>query len=304
MSVLARLPEWFLRTAAMREARAAEAGPDGRRARAHAQARLLAEVARRVAEPVEALPSGSRAAVQLALCRDATYWALAALEPNATDTSDLAALWSQAPAERLAQAAGGAEAADAMKKVLADGGPTRLLETTDDEADRALRFADGLLAELGAPRRRVERVAFQRWWRIGLVAVVLLALVFGIRALVLGTDFAADRPFRTSTSWSGCPCEGMFFHTVEENNPWVEFDLGAPKSIKRVDVANRPDCCADRAVPLIVEVSTDRTQWSEVARRTTEFSEWTAKFPARRARYVRLRVPKFTQFHLKSVAVR
>jgi hypothetical protein len=96
----------------------------------------------------------------------------------------------------------------------------------------------------------------------------------------------------------------MLFHTEQENNPWVEYDLGAPKPIHRVEVANRSDCCDDRAIPLVVELSNDRTNWTEVARRDSEFQSWTAKFATKTVRYVRLRVPRVTALHLKEVVVR
>jgi hypothetical protein len=305
---LSKMREWFLRTSAMREARAAAAGPDGLRSRAQAQAQLLAEVARRVAEPIEALPPGSRAAVQLGLSRDATYWALVALQQGETAAPDLPTLWNEVPAERIEQAAGGPDAAERVRRTLADGGPAHLLEVSDEDAGRARKFADALVMELDAPRRRIERIQFQRWWRLTMVAVLVMAAAYGVHLLALGPNLIAGKPFRTSSQYGGCsassPCEGIFFHTEQENNPWIEFDLGAEKPVKRVEVANRSDCCDDRAIPLIIELSNDRTKWTEVARRDTEFQSWTAKFPSRKARYVRLRVPRPTQFHLKEVVVR
>jgi hypothetical protein len=303
-SFLARLREWFLRSAAMREARAVVAGPDGRRKRASAQAELLAEVARRVAEPVEPLPSGSRAAVELALYRDATYWALVAMRPDETNAPDLATLWKETPPERLDQAAGGIEAADAMRKTLTDDADAPLLEVTDEDAARARKFVAALAVELDAPRRRVERVSFQRWSRIGLAAFALLLAAYGVRALVLGPNLAAGKPIRVSSAWAGCPCEGIFFHTEKENNPWLEYDLGTPKAIHRIEIKNRAECCEERSVPLIVEMSNDRAKWTEVVRREKEFSSWTVTFPKRTARYVRFRVPRVTELHFKEVVLR
>jgi hypothetical protein len=310
-SMLTRTREWLLRTSAMRDARAAVAGTDGLRARAQAQAQLLAEVARRVAEPVEALPPGSRAAVQLALCRDATYWALTALQngkPDEAAAPDLATLWPEVSPDRLQRIAGSEDATERVRQTLTGSANTQALDVSDEDAGLARKFTDKLIAELEAPRRRVERVAFQRWWRLSLVVVLLLAAVYGVRTLSLGPNLAAKKSFRTSSTYSGCnaasPCEGILFHTDNENNPWVEYDLGAIKPVRRVEIANRSDCCDDRAVPLVVEVSTDRAKWTEVARRNEEFTSWTAKFPKHDARYVRLRVPRVTQFHLKEIVIR
>ncbi len=303
-SFLAKLREWFLRSAAMRDARAVVAGPGGRRKRASAQAELFNEVARRVAEPVEPLPSGSRAAVELALYRDATYWALVAMRPDETNAPDLATLWNETPPERLEQAAGDIEAAEAMRKTLTDDANAPLLEVTDEDAARAGKFVAALVAELEVPRRRVERVTFQRWSRIGLATFALLLAAYGVRALILGPNLVAGKPSRVSSAWAGCPCEGIFFHTEKENNPWLEYDLGKPTAIHRVEIKNRAECCEERAVPLIVEMSNDRAKWTEVIRREKEFSSWTATFPKRTARYVRFRVPRVTELHFKEVVLR
>ena len=303
-SFLARLPEWFLRSAAMREARAVVAGPDGRRKRPAAQVDLLGEVARRVGEPVEPLPPGSRAAVQLALYRDMTYWALVALRPDETSAPDLATLWNETPPERVQQAAGGVEAAEAMRKTLAGGAHAPLLEVTDEEAARAGKFVAALAADLDVPKRRVQRVRFQRWSRLSLAALTLLLAAYGVRVLVLGPNLLWAKSFRTSSSWHLCPCDGLFFHTNKETNPWLEYDLGKPKAMHRIEIKNRPDCCEERAIPLIVETSNDHVNWTELVRRDKEFSKWTATFPTRTARYVRLRVPRETEFHLNEVVIR
>jgi hypothetical protein len=308
-TISVRLREWLLRSAALREARAAVDGPGGRRARAQAQAQLLAEVGKRVAEPVEPLPEGARAGAQLSLYRDAIYWALVATLPDdQPPPGDLASAWAESPPERIEHAAGGAEAADELKKTLLETTAARAFEISDEQAGRARALADALIAELDAPRRRVEWILLQRWLRAGAVVLVCLVAGYGIRALSLGTNLAAAKRFRTSSSYGGCTpdggCESIFFHTEQENGPWVELDLGAPKTIHRIEVANRPDCCQDRAAPLIAEISTDRVKWTEVARREDEFMNWTATFPRKTARYVRLRVPRVSTLHLKDVAVR
>ena len=69
----------------------------------------------------------------------------------------------------------------------------------------------------------------------------------------------------------------------------------------RVD--NRTDCCSERAVPLIVETSVDHLRWSEAARRIEDFTSWKTAFPARNARWVRLRVPRRTLLHLTGVRI-
>lgn len=96
----------------------------------------------------------------------------------------------------------------------------------------------------------------------------------------------------------------IFFHTNEEDSPWVQYDLGEPKTFHEVEVQNRLDCCGDRAVPLVVEVSDDEKSWTQVARMDEPFARWVPTFPPRRARYVRLRVARRSILHLEAVAIR
>jgi hypothetical protein len=311
--ILTKVRDFIFRTAELREARRQAVGPDENRARCLQQSRLIAEVARRTVTPVEALPGGSRAAVLVAHYRDAAYWALAAgLPPGTPPPDDLEKMWAAYTPEQLPHAVRDPANLAAVKRVLIDrktavGG----LEATDEEAARARAFVDAVLWDLDGTQRRIDRLQAQRWLRVTLATVALIAVVVGVRALTTGPNLAEGKPFRTSSSWSGwaaCQADGscsdIIFHTDEQSNPWFEYDLGAPKKVHRVEIKNRDECCHERAVPLIVEVSNDRNNWTEVARRDTEFSTWTAKFPTRTARYVRLRVPRTTTFHLREVVVR
>jgi hypothetical protein len=307
-SVFSGLYEWIFRSAALRDARAAVPSPKGDRGRAAQQARLLVEVARRVADPVEKLPPGSNNAVVLSIYRDAVYWALASAGSGHAPAGDLATAWAEVPSEALRAVAPDPAALEGVKNTLVTTSAGRL-DVSDEELARVRAFAEALVAEMDAPRRRAERVLGQRWTRIALAAIVLAFAGIGVRTLVVGRNLAADRPFRTSSAWSGCAgdpfCVGLLFCSdPSDANPWIEFDLGSSKRVRRVDVTNRGDCCQDRAVPLIVEVSNDRTTWTEVAKHDKEFQSWTAKFPPRNAKYVRLRVPRQTVFHLQDVAIR
>ena len=137
-------------------------------------------------------------------------------------------------------------------------------------------------------------------------------LVAGVRLLTRGADLAAGKPFRISQPWPGFAecvrsedCAQLMFVTEMGHHPWVEIDLGIPpKTIHRIEVTNRSKCCQDRAVPLLVEISTDGAGWTQVARRDKEFDSWTATFRPKVARYVRLKALKSTMLHLKSVVVR
>ena len=56
-------------------------------------------------------------------------------------------------------------------------------------------------------------------------------------------------------------------------------------------------------VPLIVELSNDRSTWQAVAQRESPFAIWEPSFAPSKARYVRLRVPRVTFLHLEQVKV-
>jgi hypothetical protein len=304
-----RVSEWVLRKNALREARAAVVPRGARRDLALCQARLLLEVARRVEEPVERFPPGARPPVRLGLYREAAFWALAATRARDGEAAaDLAGAWADADPERLRRAAPDEATLDHLKRALVEGSQPDPLDVTTAEADRARLFVEALIGEMDAPRRRVAVIRATRFLRLGALTLALLLVVWGGYRLSLGPNLLAGKPFRTSSSWSGCSsdpgCQALLFHTDPEFNPWVEFDLGAPKTFRRLEVTNRTDCCADRTIPLVAETSDDRVNWKEISRRDTEFSTWTVKFAPRTARYLRLRVARHSTFHLKDVALR
>jgi hypothetical protein len=95
----------------------------------------------------------------------------------------------------------------------------------------------------------------------------------------------------------------VFFCTNEDDNPWFEYDLGAPQRFSSLTILNRSDAVPERAVPLIVEISNDKKTYTEIARRKEVFDVWSPSFAPRHARYVRLRVPRKSFLHLDAVAV-
>ena len=80
--------------------------------------------------------------------------------------------------------------------------------------------------------------------------------------------------------------------------------LGQVRKTSSIVVTNRLDCCPDRAVPLVVELSTDSKNRKVVAKRTTSFDTFRATYATTRARYVKLHVPRPDGIlHFKSVRV-
>ena len=178
----------------------------------------------------------------------------------------------------------------------------------------------GVLAVIGFAAARPLSAA-SRAYRLGLRAAGLLfvlgAVVYlrwdTLEAWTAGPDLAADKPWTASSAAIQCvPAKhncgglhsGVFVHTKLENEPWLRLDLGAEHELERIELQNRTDCCQDRAVPVIVELSKDGTRFHTVARRDETFDVWHTRFKPERARYVRIRVLKLTALHLERVDVR
>ena len=163
---------------------------------------------------------------------------------------------------------------------------------------------DPAAGEVARRRRRLGAAALAA----GALAVVATAV-----ATRAGADPDRALTWRASSNVGGWSIKGklgdrrafdLMMHTRKELRPWLEIDLGASRTIHQVEVVNRWDCCGERALPLVIEVGSGDGQWTEVARRTKAFDTWTAAFPARPARYVRLHVDAKTELHLQGVRVR
>lgn len=310
------LLEWFWRGSALRTAKAAPKASTLRRERLR-RARLAAELADRTIDPAEPLRDGSAVPLAISLFREAAYWSLLAK----SEAEDKPTLRELLDAGKYPKPAMSEDDFALVRKALAD---KTFVETADDRADTLCRDADlcqafvhGLVqSELDA-EDRVTSVLVQRWVRSGILAALVLVALFmvfnSVRRAMQGPDLLAGKPWVASSKAFDChpkdmECGGarsaMFFHTTEEEKPWVEFDMGAQQSFSRIEVVNREDCCPERAVPLIVEVSDDKAKWREVARRTDTFREWETTIKPTSARYVRLRVDRRTSFHLIRVTLR
>jgi hypothetical protein len=316
-----RVCNWFWRGRQLKELRQSSSVESPRVRQLALRSRLMFELAERALRPAEPLPyPGDAAAAEL--YRQAAYWAVravaAALERAASSSNDpWVAL--RAPAR---QALTGSEEDLSDVRALVEN--STFVETWElSEEQRAARatelagIAKTLLEELAWRTRARDALWIQRVVRIALLLAVVLGLVSGVRWQMdrseQGRDLAIGKPWRASSAIGGVGCTSplqecgdntdYFFHTNDENSPWLEVDLGKPTSFSAVRVENRRDCCFDRASPLIVEVSSDQTHFHEVARHTTSFSSWLATFGPTQARYVRLRIPRQTLLHLARVRV-
>lgn len=288
------------------------------RHRALARSLHLIDAADRLHDPVDPLPTGSADDAALLLLREAVYWALRA---RGTPGDSLSDAWDNADEATLHAAAG------SSPDVLDNTRACLLRPSADDslaapkvlhgEVEQARLFVRGLVSDLTMPPRRLNRLLLLR----SLIASTIVLLVVGalavpsalaIRAALRRPDLAATATWRASSAYAGYNpstrvtdghATDLFFHTAEEQEPWIEYDLGSHKTVREVVVRNRTDCCGGRAVPLVVEVSSDRGKWREVARRDADFGVWTASFDPVEAYYVRLRVTRKTWLHLEGVEI-
>jgi hypothetical protein len=313
-----QLGEWLWRGRALKEALASApplaVSEDLRRARA------AAELGDRALDPVEPLQSGSSLPLSLSLYREAAYWALAALAPD-TRPRDLSSALATAPNDLLLRVAGSEGALGSVRRTLVEQTfvDSALSEVASLERDArtAQAFVHALLERARMPERRTQALHLQRWSRVfGLSAALgAIALFAGpaVDCMSRGPDLAQGKHWRVSSKSADCQpelnqCAGVhtaiLFHTKDQLEPWFEIDLDSPQTFSRIDVDNRKDCCMERAVPLILEVSLDRGRWQQVARRVKPFARWEARFSPVTARYVRARVAKRTMFHLEGMAIR
>ncbi len=305
--------QWLWRSAELADARQAIRDVPSARREQLQRAATARELAARCVDPVDPLRTGPSLPLALSLYREAAYWALAAQHEQAP--ADLASAFESTPADVLEFAAGGVEGLKRLQTALV---AKSLRETALDQpelqradAQAAEAFVQALInRQLGA-ERRVGRALVQRTVRTVLATLLLLGLGLGavsfLSSLTTKPNLAAGKPWRASSQNPGVPnaTRGEYlFHTLDEDEPWFELDLRKPMQFSLVEVLNRRDCCPDRSVPAVIEVSKDRHKWKEVSRRKETFSVWKARFAPVTARYVRVRVMRRSILHLASVAVR
>nr|PZN27293.1 MAG: hypothetical protein DIU78_05510 [Pseudomonadota bacterium] len=214
--------------------------------------------------------------------------------------------------------------------------PTRLPESLADSlAEDSSRFAQRppseqlevaqqLRAWVRSARDELDSTLFastalraRRARRLG-PALLAAGMVVGgsgflVSKLLESENLVEGKPWRTSSTYAECfpankSCAGarteIFFHTHEQENPWFEVDLLQVERIRVIEIKNRTDYGQERAVPLVVELSTDGKSYWRVAQRNTSFTEWRVELEPREARFVRLRVPRRSILHLERVVVR
>jgi len=334
-SPVRRFFEWFWLGRAMAELRAQGRIGSPRALELLRRAWRSLELAERALSPVPRLLNGAADAEARELARQGLFWALAAesvlrREASHATSGDgatplasrsLRELWAEAEPSLLVAAAGSEGGVHAVEAALRVDGFADFAELSAEEQARQARdlvaFVRSLGAVLETPRVSLDRLWTRRMLRTGLGVVVVGALlggaIFARSQQDNARDWARGRPYKPSSAFPVPVCKSpdqecpespfFFFHTMEEDRPSLEIDLGAKRRFSAVRIANREDCCADRAVPLVVEVSNDHTKWHEVARRTETFNTWYAEFAPTSARYVRVATTRKSVLHLHRVAV-
>jgi hypothetical protein len=303
-----RIIGWFWLSSRARELRASA----NTRARAEIlakRARMSYAIARQALAPPEPYEDGEPDAVACELFRQSIHWSLEArrelLAQGESPSTNLPS--DSEDALRLAR--------EIVARSFEDFAEQREEELAE-LAEKLEQCSRALLEPLPNTKLEWRRLWAARSLRIGIpflvVALVVLAVRVAVDKLEDWRDLARGRPWKTSsahatlcTSPAQNCVEGphFFFHTKLQESPSIEFDLGEAKAISMVVVENRTDCCRDRAIPLIVEVSENPGEWREVKRRTNDFETWRGRFPSTRARWVRLRVPRATFLHLARVKI-
>jgi len=149
---------------------------------------------------------------------------------------------------------------------------------------------------------------------IALIVLVVCLLSPPARARLFPPDLCARRPWVASSAEPPNSLSGigpsttkadLFFHTTVSDHPWIEIDLGAPRTIRSLLIENRRDCCEDRALPINLEILDEaQGKWRIVAQRRAGFYVWTHSFAPVRARHVRVRLAAASGIlHLKRISL-
>jgi hypothetical protein len=305
---LRRAREWLWRGEELKALK--ERPPAGNDPRTLDESKACHTLARRVLAGIEPIPATTRGAVARALILAGISKCLAPSSPPGARLTGLFddPIWQ----ERLSQAGLDQAQQAAVQRWLQDEPEP---ERQGGHADLAL-FAFGVVLDTQlADRKAMARVLWRRAWLVATAFIMLsavVALVVMVAAPPKGPDLAVGKPWQASSMYTGFPGSGVkqkdpsetaFFSTNDELNPWWRVDLGSSTKVGSVVVENRADCCPDRAIPLVVELSQNGENWREVARRTTSFRRWAPTFAPTSARYVRLRALRRTFLHFKDVRV-
>jgi hypothetical protein len=320
--------DWFWQRPAERALRAAVSRLTPRALDFAARAELAEEAATRTLWPREPFTRPGNEALACELYREAIHFALlahdtlrdsekpaegggdpptAATEPRA---SDMKSLLERSDGALLRRAAGGESDLAELGSRLTRSSYLEFAELPPGEqkrlAGRLAALCRNLVEPLSGLRQRLGRIWVRRTIHVLTVLAVIGAALLTLHLRSVSrerkTDLARSASWKASSihPYGGCKSpeqhcaggENYFFHTAEQDNPWVIFDLGKEKRVSGVEIENRLDCCFEKAQHMVVDVSRDQKKWKQVAKSTAEFSTFRRSFSTVKARYVRIRVPE------------
>jgi hypothetical protein len=203
-----------------------------------------------------------------------------------------------------------------------------LLATNDVLAADALAPADlaeavsasaetvGWLSSAVEPRTVREIRATRVLRLVGLALLVVYLLFKATSAMFPPKNLALHKPAGASSQRPGSPtADGVDngeiertygVHTNIEANPWVQIDLGAVMPVREVRVYGRGDGWQSEVVPLVLQFSDDGQTFADIARRDTQCTQddpWVTKVSGKRARVVRVTMPRTGYIALAEIEV-
>lgn len=316
---------WFWRGDALLEVMRTSVVTSPRTRELYRRARLADELGRRTLDKRGAKrPLDTAHAAEF--FRQAVTWILCALDDGSASKSGprspatLDELWAGPARSTLAEAVGDPLVLSAAEPLLLGASFVRYAELAEPErketAEHLRTLVRRLFSAVEAGQARFDKIYRRRSLHVGLVLLVAIVLFMlatvGVEQREGRRDLARGQPWKTSSHLMGgctspaqsCPESPMyFFHTQEDERPWIVIDLGAKVRFSSLRIRNRIECCADRGIPLVVEVSSDQKKWKQVARRGEQFDVWKPEFETQSARWVRLRAVTKTWLHLHSIRV-
>ena len=194
-----------------------------------------------------------------------------------------------------------------------DGVPPETLQAQRMQLEAIARWARGRVESRTLGELKVAKVL-----RLGLVGILVIALAWaGTARMRAGPNVALHKPVTWSSRHhaSTAAPDGLVngklepsygVHTALEDVAWVMVDLQGDYAIRKIKIYNRGDGWFDEVLPAALELSSNGTDFVEVDRRTTGFSQlspWVYAANGTRARYVRIRSVKRGYIALSEVEV-
>jgi hypothetical protein len=286
------------------------------------QAETSLQIAHKILDPNDGIALGQVQPLAIEIYRHCIYWLLAAKYLDSQPLpSNLTELVAQLPSTWRKEVQVSESQWEQVQLVLLEENlmahSFQSAHLLTEHLSNLQKFTSFLQNSVTFPERttiRQRRIRHTKRTGIVLLIVMITAIVGAFGYWVIRPkDLAQLHPWKSSSGYpnfiadlhtvDGSKSE-IFFHTNQDPTPWIEFDVGNQQSVSKVRVQNRKEgTFASRAVPLVIEVSTDHTSWTEVARKNEPFHVWQAKFSPTNTHYVRLRVLKKSFLHLENVNI-